>query len=147
MSLESDVKRMAGTPPFHLLPREALQLLAFSCEKRVFKAAETLFGEGDEADGAFLVLDGEIVLTAKEEERRAGPGKLIGETALLAEVVRGATAKALGNVSVLRIPRATFRRVLGEFPDAAVKVRAMTVTRVGKLFGALETVRVKGFAG
>jgi len=147
MSLDSDVKRMAGTSPFHLLPREALQLLAFSCEKRGYQAGQTLFGEGDAADGAFLVLEGEIVLSAKQQERRVGPGALIGETALVAEVLRGATAKALGEASALRIPRATFRRVLGEFPDAAVKVRALAAARVGKLFGELERVRVREFGG
>jgi len=145
MSLESDVKRMAGTPPFHLLPREALQLLAFSCEKRGCKTGQTLFSEGDEADGAWLVLEGEIVLTTKDGERRAGPGALIGETALIAEVSRRATAKVAGDASVLKIPRATFRRVLGEFPDAAVKVRALAAARMGKLLGALEAVRVREF--
>jgi len=147
MSLESDVKLVASASPFHLLPREAVQLLAFSCEKRAHKAGATLFSEGETADGAFLVLEGEIVLSANGEERRAGPGALIGETALIAEVARHATARITADASVLRIPRATFRRVLGEFPDAAVKVRALTAARVGKLFGALETVRVREFEG
>jgi CRP-like cAMP-binding protein len=147
MSLESDVKRMAATAPFHLLPREALQLLAFSCEKRSYKAGETLFSEGDGADGAFLALEGEIALSANGDDRRVGPGALIGETALVAEVSRGATAKALTDVSVLKISRATFRRVLGEFPNAAVKVRAAKAAEVGKLLGQLEKVRVREFGG
>jgi len=147
MSLESDVKRMSATSPFHLLPREALQLLAFSCEKRAFKGEHKLFREGEDAEGAFLVLEGEVVLRANDEERRVGPGALIGETALIAEVSHNATAEASGAVSVLKIPRATFRRVLGEFPDAAVKVRAMTAARAAKLLGALEALRARAFEG
>jgi CRP-like cAMP-binding protein len=147
MSLESDVKRMAGASPFHLLPREALQLLAFSCEKRAFKKGDTLFTQGDSADGGFLVLEGEVALSADGAERRAGPGALIGETALVAEVSRGATATAASDVSTLTIARPTFRRVLSEFPEAAVKVRALAAARTGKLFAALETVRVREFGG
>jgi CRP-like cAMP-binding protein len=145
MSLESDVRRMAAASPFHLLPREAVQLLAFSCEKRAFKAGATLFSEGEDADGGFLVLEGEVSLSVNGQERRVGPGALIGETAMIAEVSRAATAKAASDVATLRIPRATFRRVLGEFPEAAAKVRALTAARVGKLFGALERVRVREF--
>jgi hypothetical protein len=37
--------------------------------------------------------------------------------------------------------------VLGEFPEAAVKVRALAAARAGKLLGALETVRVREFGG
>jgi len=147
MSLESDVKRMAGASPFHLLPREAVQLLAFSCEKRAYKKGDTLFREGDAAEGGLLLLEGEVVLSANGEQRRAGPGALIGETALVAEVFRGATAEAASDVSALRIPRPTFRRVLGEFPEAAVKVRALAAARAGKLLGALERVRVREFGG
>jgi CRP-like cAMP-binding protein len=147
MSLETDVKRMASASPFHLLPREAVQLLAFSCEKRTFKKGDILFAQGDSAEGGILVLEGEVVLSADGEERRAGPGALIGQTALVAEVLRGATATAASEVSTLKIPRPTFRRVLGEFPEAAVKVRALTAAHVRKLFGALETVRVREFEG
>jgi CRP-like cAMP-binding protein len=147
MSLDNDVRRLAATRPFSLLPREALQLLAFSCERRVLKAGQTLFAEGDVADGAFFVLAGEISLKAAGEERRAGPGALIGETALAAEVPRGANAAAAVESTLLIVPRATFRRVLGEFPDSAAKIHASASARVRELMNRLEDVRVRGFQG
>ncbi len=42
MSLEGDVRRMGRTRPFDLLPREARQLIAFSCVRKALKAGETL---------------------------------------------------------------------------------------------------------
>ena len=145
MSLESDVRRMAATRPFNLLPREALQLLAFSCERRILKAEEKLFLAGETADGAFLVLTGEIVLSVKGEERRALPGALIGETALAAEVLRGADARASVDTTVLRVPREVFRRVLSEFPDAAAKVHASASARTRELLSRLEALRARAF--
>src|SRR5271169_132810 len=124
MSLEHDVRRMAATRPFNLMPREALQLLAFSCQKRTLKADEKLFGAGEPAEAAFFVLTGEIVLSVKGEERRAASGALIGETALAADTLRGADARARVESTLLCVPREVFRRVLGEFPDAAAKVHA-----------------------
>jgi CRP-like cAMP-binding protein len=145
MSLESDVRRMAATRPFNLLPREAVQLLAFSCERRSLKAEEKLFATGEPADCAFLVLSGEIVLSAGSEERRASPGALIGETALAAEVLRGADARAAVDTALLRVPRDVFKRVLNEFPDAAAKVHASVAARTRELIGRLEALRARAF--
>ena len=145
MSLDSDVRRMSLTRPFNLLPREALQLLAFSCEKRQLKAGQTLFVAGEPADCAFFLLTGEITLSAAGEERRVAPGALIGETALAVEVLRGAGALASADSTLLRIPRETFRRVLSEFPEAAVKVHADASTRTRRFLNQLETIRARAF--
>jgi len=145
MSLESDVRLLAGTRPFNMLPREALQLLAFSCERRELKAGQMLFAAGEPADGAFFLLEGEIAMAADGEERRVAMGALISETALAVEVVRGAGAWASVDSKLLRIPRDTFRRVLGEFPQAAVKVHADASARTRRFLKQLETVRARGF--
>src|ERR1700678_34118 len=104
---------MSITRPFSRLPREALQLLAFSCEKRQLKAGQTLFVAGEPADCAFFLLTGEIAMSAAGEDRLVRPGPLIGETALAVEVLRGAGARASAASTLLRISRETFRRVLG----------------------------------
>ncbi|MFZ2106970.1 MAG: Crp/Fnr family transcriptional regulator [Roseiarcus sp.] len=145
MSLESDVRRLSGTRPFNLLPREALQLLAFSCERRQLKAGQTLFAAGEPADGAYFLLEGEIALFAAGEERRVAPGALIGETALIVDVMRGAGARASVDSTLLRISRDTFRRVLGEFPASAVKVHASISVRTRHFLDQLEAIRARAF--
>jgi CRP-like cAMP-binding protein len=145
VSLEGDVRKLSGTRPFDLLPREALQLLAFSCEKRALKAGEKLFSDAEAADGAYFVLEGEIVLEGKAGERRVGPGALIGETSLMAEVWRGSAAKADREARVLEIPRETFLRVISEFPEAAAALRTRIAGRLATLLGALEAARARDF--
>jgi CRP-like cAMP-binding protein len=146
LTLESDVRRLAGTRPFDALPREAVQLLAFSCEKRSLHAGDKLFSREEAADGAFFVLEGEITLKQPAAEHRAGPGVLIGESALLTETVRPSDAVAECDSVVLRIPRETFRRVLGEFPESAGKLRRVVLARARKLILNLEAVRRRGFS-
>ena len=145
MSLESDVRRLSGARPFNMLPREALQLLAFSCERRQLKAGQTLFAAGEPADGAYFLLHGEIVLSADGEERRVAAGALIGETALIVDVMRGAGARASVDSTLLRISRDTFRRVLGEFPASAVKVHASISVRTRRFLDQLEAIRARAF--
>ena len=145
MSLEADVRRMAHTRPFSLLPREALQLIAFSCTRTFLRAGQTLFVEGDPADAAYFVLSGAITLVAQGSERRVEPDALIGETALIADVARHASARAADTVVALRIPREVFQRVLSEFPEAAAKLRAETLARSRKLLGELEAVSARAF--
>ena len=147
MSLDGDVRQLSGVRPFQALPREALQLLAFSCEKRTLRAGEALFSEGEAADSAYFVLEGEIVLRRGETERRAGPGALIGETALFTETRRPADASAACDSLLLRAPGVTFRRVLSEFPHSAAAIRADAAERAGALLGRLEALRRRAFAG
>jgi CRP-like cAMP-binding protein len=145
MSLESNVRRMAGTRPFDLLPREAVQLIAFSCERRMLKEGESLFKAGEPADSAYFVLSGELSLVVEDAERRVEPGALVGETGLMADVVRRASAKATEDTELLRIPGAVFRRVLSEFPRAAVQLRAAAVARARDFVNQLDEKRARLF--
>ena len=146
MSLGGDVRRLSGVRPFDALPREALQLLAFSCEKRTLRAGAPLFVAGEPADGAYFVLEGEILLRRSDSERRAGAGALIGETALLIETLRPADASATRDSLLLKVSTSTFRRVLSEFPQSAAEIRRAAAERAGVLLGRLEAIRHRAFA-
>jgi CRP-like cAMP-binding protein len=146
MTLEENIHRLSRTTPFDLLPRDALQLIAFAAEKRSLAADERLFEEGEAADSGFVVLSGAILLSAgvegSERRRVAGPGALIGEKAMIAEVVRPSSARAMESSTVLRIPRLIFHRVLAEFPKDAARIRANLAARTRKMSQQLERLRV-----
>ena len=147
MALADDIEKLSGTRPFSLLPREAVQLIAFSAEKRMVSANESLFEEGEVGDAGYFVLSGSIVLTARghagARARIAGAGALIGENALIAETLRPSSARAKENSVVFRIPRQVFHRVLGEFPKEAVRIRVNLAARTRKLARELEELRLR----
>jgi CRP-like cAMP-binding protein len=147
LSLETDVRRLSAVRPFDALPREALQLLAFSCQKRALKAGETLFAVGDAAADAYFVLEGELVLRRPDAERRVREGALVGQSALLVETIRISDATAAGETLLLRIPGETFRRVLSEFPRSAVSMHRAAKSQARALIVALERVRRSAFVG
>lgn len=126
MTLDQDLRRLAAIPTFAMLSTEALRLIAFSAESRVFRAGDVLFRRGDLADGGFVLLHGSVALEGPdpEEATMVGPGVLIGERALIAEGRRASTATAREPSTALKITRRLFYRVLTEFPGTAERLRA-----------------------
>ncbi|MGU3494525.1 cyclic nucleotide-binding domain-containing protein [Xanthobacteraceae bacterium A53D] len=146
MTLDQDVVLLRGVPTFRSLTAEALRALAISAEQRRLKPGEILFRTGEHASGAFVVVSGRLEVYAERDgERQDGvealAGAIIGETALILEGLRPATAAALEPSVVLRIPRSVFLRTLESFPDAAQDVRKAFAQRVSGLLGALDGVR------
>ena len=151
MTLDNDVARLGRVRPFSLMPREAVQLVAFSSVKQRLKAGDTLFAAGDAGDAGYFLQSGAILLQDRNASpgagRRVTTGALIGESALYAPVVRRVDARAEEDTVLTRIPRETFRRVLAEFPEAAGKLRAALAARTRSLVDSLDAARARSIDG
>ena len=145
MALEDDIAILVQAPLFELLDRDALRLVAFAAENRVLRAGDVLFRRGDRSDGGYVVSRGAIALDARDDGAPAafiaGAGALIGQAALFARIARPATATAREPSTVIRISPSLMRRVLEEFPHAAVAMRDAMATELERLAEGLEGVR------
>jgi CRP-like cAMP-binding protein len=145
MALEDDIATLSRAPLFSLLDREALRLVAFAAENRIMRAGDVLFRKGDRSDGGYVVARGAVALDATEDgspaDFVAGPGALIGQTALFARLARPATATAREPSSVLRITPSLMRRVLEEFPTAAAAIEQALSDELAQLTEGLDRVR------
>jgi CRP-like cAMP-binding protein len=145
MALEDDIAILVRAPLFELLDRDALRLVAFAAENRVLRAGDVLFRRGDRSDGGYVVSRGAIALDARDDGAPAafiaGAGALIGQAALFARIARPATATAREPSTVIRISPSLMRRVLEEFPHAAVAMRDAMATELERLAEGLEGVR------
>lgn len=147
MALEQDIVRLARTRPFAIMPREALQLVAFASQKLHLPPQKTLFDEGDWAEEGFFVLAGSLKLWTKSETRErsqiAEADSFIGESALFVQVRRPTSALTLEACVVLRITRDTMTKVLLEFPRAAKDLRDDLANRSRQLAQELDDVRLR----
>lgn len=146
MSLEQDVTLLQDVPTFDMLTPDALRTLAISADQLRLAAGDILFREGDLADAGYVLTSGRLEMVEEQGARprvlcEVLPGALVGESALLIALPRPATARALEASTLLRIPRATFLRVLEGFPEAAVQLRAVFAGRLEATLGALDTLR------
>ena len=145
MTIEDDIAFLERIPALRLLGRDALRILAIGSENRTIHEGISLFGEGEDADGAYLVQEGSFELVSEKSNvpaSVAGPGTLIGELALLTETKRPVTATAREPSSVVRIPRQLFLKMLEGYPDAARRMRDAIAGRVNQT--AAEFTRVRG---
>jgi len=135
VTLDQDVDFLQSIPLFSDFPPEQLRLIAFSAEPLRLPEETTLFREGAEADGGYVVVSGAVELsTSRDGERRevaiAGPGALIGELALLTPTTRPVTAVTLEPTELMTVSRRLLRRVLEEYPDMAERLRAAISERL-----------------
>jgi CRP-like cAMP-binding protein len=134
MSLEDDIAFFAQVPTLAVLGKDALRILAIGAESRSLPSGAILFYAGELADGGYIVQEGLILLepgTLQEgKEVTVGRGTLIGELALLTDMVCPATAIAKEPTTVIRITRNLFKKMLEGYPDAAVKLRNIMAARV-----------------
>jgi CRP-like cAMP-binding protein len=134
MSLEDDIAFFEQVPIFAALDRQALRILAIGAEARQLSSGAVLFYAGELADGGYIVQDGTLQLEpgtfAEGKEITVGPGTLVGELALLTDAVCQATAIAKEPVTVIRISRSLFRKMLEGYPEAAVTLRGMLSERL-----------------
>lgn len=142
MRLEDTILRLRALSPFKGFDTEALRLLAFSAVKRTLRPGDVLFRKGELSDGAYLVIEGEIVLDPDDSGAPSahvfGPGHLIGAKALLTRIERPATAIARGPALVLVFTRDLMLKVLEAYPASAAPLHEALTDEARALVAALE---------
>jgi CRP-like cAMP-binding protein len=145
MTIEDEIALLEQVPFFRRLSGGALRSLAIAAETYAMQPGEVLFMAGEAADGAYIIQQGSVALKPEvggdENEIVAGPGTLLGETALLAQTKRPATATAREASTVLRVSRSTFLKILDSYPEAAQRLRELFVSRSDQWAREMENIR------
>ena len=144
MTIEDDIAFLERVPALRRLGAPALRILAIGAESHSLEAGQLLFAAGEPADCAYVIQRGSFNL--KPERPRDGeviaePGTLLGESALVTETRRPATATAREDSIVLRISRAMFLKMLENYPDAAQRLRELIAARADQWADEMENVR------
>jgi CRP/FNR family transcriptional regulator, cyclic AMP receptor protein len=127
--METVAESLASVPLFQGLERTELLRLAAIAEPRTLSAQSPLFREGEAGDALWLVLSGSVEVVKRDAAGHQqvlanleGP-TLLGEASLLLEDgPRSASALAVSELSLLRMPGAAFRRLLEAHDVAALKL-------------------------
>jgi CRP-like cAMP-binding protein/Zn-dependent protease len=112
-------------PAFEDLPEEVLSDLAGRVRLRSFPPEHAVVRQGDRAHAFFVLRHGRLAVEDEHPEtgdarliRTLEPGDSFGELALLASAPRSATVRAMNDVQVFEIDKATFDRLLADDIDA-----------------------------
>jgi predicted MFS family arabinose efflux permease len=110
---------------FAAAPQAVLERLAAAAREATFPSGTAVVREGDPADALYVLLDGEVRVTARGEAgereealRSMGPGTYFGEIGLLEGIPRTATVTAVEDCRCYRIDGDAFLDALTATPPA-----------------------------
>jgi CRP-like cAMP-binding protein len=121
------VKALKAVPGFSSASdRDLLAVVGASANLR-WQAGTTVFEEGDEADGLYVVLSGAVHVVGEPADQRIGPGQFFGEVALVEDVPRTRGIVALEDSELMVVPREAFDAVIEASPELGRIVREKLV--------------------
>jgi CRP-like cAMP-binding protein len=128
--------KVGALASFSELSADLLLEIESAMTERRFEAGETLMRQGDPGDCLMVVQEGEVeVIVAHEGARhvlkRAGPGEVFGEMALLTREARTASVVALTPVRALVLSVEDFHRLARKEPALAEVLSHLTARRLG----------------
>lgn len=135
MSIQDEVAVLRRIPLFARIEPAKLKLLAFTSDRVTYEQDQVLFNQGDEGDAAFVIIDGEADILVDTPQGSLSVAKVqkndfVGEIAILCEVPRTATVKALSRLDTLRIDKEQFFKLMSEFPELSVEVMRVLAQRL-----------------
>lgn len=135
MSLNEEVELLRNIPLFAKLEPSKLKLLAFTSERITYEAEQILFHQGDVGDAAYIIVEGSASVLVQTgageiEVAKLGRNDFVGEIAILCDVPRTATVKALSKTVTLRITKDLFFRLVAEFPQMSVEIMRELASRL-----------------
>jgi len=148
MLLKEEVQMLRQVPLFARVQPARLKLLAFTSDRVSYAAGEVLFHQGDRGDAAYVILAGKAdiltesasgMIKVAEVERNA----IVGEIAILCDVTRTATVRALQPVDALRIGKEQFLKLLSDFPEITIEVMRVLALRLSQTTTELTVARSK----
>lgn len=119
-----------------------IQTIAAAGQFIAIKSGESVYLQGDEADGMYIIVRGRVRLgTTRENDEVVysylGPGNHFGDLALLTGAPRLLTATTTMHTDVIRIPKREFRKLILTIPGFAANISlALGQSLRGTLLGA-----------
>ena len=131
---EREVTLLRGTPIFEPLPPATIEQLASRLALVRAPAGGAIIRQGDPGDRFYVISKGEVeVLVDGVATGRLGAGDYFGEIALLRDVPRTATVRAVDDVELYTLERDVFVSAVTGHPQSEASADAVVSTRLGKL--------------
>jgi CRP-like cAMP-binding protein len=129
-SLDSDIEVLRRIPFFEGFSEEHLRLIAFSAESRTLPEKLLIYDEGQLLHSAYVLVTGTMRAERKATDgdgvvtRSIGAGVILGERALILDTRATEAIRVETKARVLQIRKVMFRRLLIEYPEITLALRA-----------------------
>jgi CRP/FNR family cyclic AMP-dependent transcriptional regulator len=125
---------IASVPIFESLSKRHLKKVAGLTSTVEFDAGDTVIQEGEPGDSFYVTVSGQAkVVTGGKTMHRLIPGDHFGEISLLDGQPRSASVVAETPVSLLRVERSSFLKLVRDDPDLARALLASLARMVRRI--------------
>ncbi len=147
--MDSILNIIKSTPLFDGLDSNYLEDIASIAHRKSCKKGETIFNEGDEGNGFYVVEKGTIKISktsfgGKEQILHIyGPGKPFGEVPVFTGKNFPASAVAVSSSELIFFPRKSFISLITENPSLALNMLAILSMRLHQFTIMVENLALK----
>ena len=125
------VELLRGIPIFAPLPAPELERLAKALREEPYAAGSTIFDQGQSGDRFYVIADGRAAVEVDgSRARELAPGGFFGEIALLHDVPRTATVRAITALRLFSLDRQTFVATVTGHPASAQAAGSIVSARL-----------------
>jgi len=138
---------------FQGLSDSQLERVAEISREKHFARGESIFFEGDEATGFYMVAEGKVKIYKMSQDGREqilhifGPGEPFGEVPVFHGQPFPANAVTMAQLSLLYFPRREFVDLVANTPSLALSMLAMLSLRLRRFTSQIESLSLKEVPG
>ena len=133
--LADNVKILSEVPVFSIIPLDRLRVFAYVGKQLCWQAGEFLFRQGEPDDHGYVMISGTVQVIREIRDRSIlvnefRQGDFFGGLALLSDMHRLFSARAVTDARCLVFDRESFRKLLVQFPELSLKIMDLMIKRV-----------------
>ena len=144
---------IARVPLFEGLPDGQIEDLAMIVTDQTFGKAETIFSEGEDADGFYVVITGRVKIFKLSPDGKEqilhffGPGEPFGEVPVFTGQHFPASAEVMEESRVFFFPRKSFVDLIKRNPSLALNMLAILSKRLRRFAALIDDLSLKEVPG
>ncbi|MGD2187750.1 MAG: Crp/Fnr family transcriptional regulator [Desulfobacterales bacterium] len=143
------LKIISAIPLFNGLPDDQLNAIREVAVEKQFSKGQTIFSEGDQTKGFFVVVDGRVKIYKLSSEGKEQilhifeVGQSFGEVTVFSGQKLPANAQTLANTRLLFFPRRTFIDLITANPALALNLLAIMSKKLRQFAAQIENLSLK----
>jgi CRP-like cAMP-binding protein len=133
--LDNSLEILRRVPVFSGIPLDQLKLFAYLSSRSHFRAGEFVFRQQERGNLGYVVIQGKARVIREYEDHSIflndyQEGDFFGGMALMSDIARLFSVKAVTDLQCLTIDRETFQRVFVQFPEVGIKMLDFMIKRI-----------------
>ena len=147
--MENILKIISAIPLFNGLPDDQLDAIRQIAVEKHYNKGQTIFSEGDETTGLFVVIDGRIKIYKVSSEGKEQilhifeTGQSFGEVTVFTGQQLPANAQTLAKSRLLLFPRSAFVGLVTANPSLALNLLAIMSKKLRQFAAQIENLSLK----